>query len=319
MAALSCRVRPSKILGCQQTFTCFSAVILFAILYRISLMSHSRYQANHFNNESNRNEWMRGLERGTKRIEWFHAEKTGSSFGDLLVKFACPELGKEILVTMAGVKVSRPCLQRFVPYEELFDKRDYLGGEAAIKLWPIGAHYPLVNRTDVELSHIFTMLRLSQTRTASEFHHGTDFHNVTATEDDICNYMSQIIPGGRQTYMVTGINLTRGSWNEDEITKEACRRVRLFEFVGITDFWVTSSCIFSQKYGVKDFDPYYHEKKSLLPTGKGIRKVDCPWDLDKQLMECVFNRFVEDLGRHKECIPTFYKELSKVEQLQEHK
>jgi hypothetical protein len=80
-------------------------------------------------------------------IEWLHIPKTGTSFGNVLINWACSDLlpPKRYFDAKKVLEVTPACKARFRNRE-------------AVR-WFTGSHLSLENRTEAELRSVFTLIR----------------------------------------------------------------------------------------------------------------------------------------------------------------
>jgi hypothetical protein len=87
----------------------------------------------------------------------------------------------------------------------------------------------------------------------------------------------------------------------DEMVAEACRRLRLFAFVGISDYWDASVCLFHKMYGGEPHSiELVNVRKGKYAKGS-LKEVDCGDAADEQLYKCALEVFEENLQRHPQC------------------
>lgn len=135
-------------------------------------------------------------------------------------------------------------------------------------LLPIGDHHSLTGRSEDELGRVVTMLRYPPARLASGYHWvrgwlQKDPGHLNVTEAEVCDWAQNTTwahaTRGMMVKMVAGQPMTwlplpekhelDAGLPSNVMVKEACRRLRKFAFVGITDFWDASICLFHAKHG----------------------------------------------------------------------
>lgn len=209
--------------------------------------------------------------------------KTGTSFGNTLALWACPELDPNVIwVKFEGALLPPSCLSRF--RVEPGVRKD----------WPIGDHYSLINRTDVELRSVVTMLRWPPAFVASWYHyfrHNGKPPNRSATEDEICRVAQQRGFLHRMGVRIAGIeNSDVKAFTEDDIVVESCRRLNLFAFVGLTDFYDASICLFHAMHGGKlhPSELINVRKGKRWKSKKAVQYADCGTGVESTLNDRVF-------------------------------
>lgn len=236
-------------------------------------------------------------------IEWLHIPKTGTSFGNTLLLWACPDLDKNKLWMKASGPGAVPesCKAKFFKQ-------------------PIGSHATLQNRTDEQSRRIFTFIRSPKTRIASGYHFiMSDVWkqiSANATEVDICSFARNstfsTIALGAQVKLIAGeptvpktlfFEFTNTKPATIDVIERACTRLNLFAFVGITDFWAASICLFHKKFGG---DPLPVEqvnvRRGTYNINGGIEKVDCGDSADEALFDCALARFISELSLFPDCV-----------------
>lgn len=254
------------------------------------------------------------LPRAPHGVEWVHIGKTGTSFGNTLALWACPELDpSKLWVTREGSnQLPASCLSRF------------RSDPASRPNWPIGDHYSLENRTDSELRGATTMLRHPAALLASHYHFireelDRDPAHVNATARDICTWLPtspwwQAMGHGMATKQVAGlprvwlpaIGFHGFPWDSrpsDALRAEACRRLTLFAFVGITEFWDASVCLFHEMHGgaAHPSELMNVREGEYRAYSQAVREVECEDGSDARLYECGMWLFRHRLAAHPGC------------------
>lgn len=247
----------------------------------------------------------------TGAIEWLHIPKAGTSFGNTLLLWACPELEPRVWITHEGIvdtdQVPGTCRARFRPDPD------------ARPTFFMGEHISLVNRSDAELARVFTLLRSPRTRLASGFHMiRPEAGNPSAAE--ICAATAGNprihVARGAQTKMVVGEEIRY--WQEGTPRRqrfmnrapatptqadEACRRLQLFAFVGISDAWNASVCLFHAMHGGEAHSVEFENVRAgSYSGGQGVKEVDCGDGADEQLFACGLELFLHRMEQYPQCI-----------------
>ena len=188
-------------------------------------------------------------------IEWLHIPKTGTSFGNTLLLWACPDLDRTTLWVNVSMVLDVPdkCKTKFYIHPAHREK------------WFIGDHASLQNRTDDQVKSIFTFVRSPKTKIASGYHYIKSLGdkkiiiNPTVTELEICgdarNSTFSHMAFGAQVKIIAGEPMSllfkfSSAEPPTALTIEhACARLYAFAFVGVTEFWEASICLFHEKFG----------------------------------------------------------------------
>lgn len=239
------------------------------------------------------------------KIEYLHIPKAGTSFGNVLVQWACPWLDS----TKKHITVTRTELQDEACLEIL--RKDV---KAKTGLG-IADHISLTNRTFEELQNVFTMIRSPKTRLASGYYY-TALQNKSlnkqSNQTEMCKYIVASkrahTARGTQVKMILGKPMTvPGYLFESSIppTLEEAELagVRLFNFsfFGISDFWEASMCLFHALYGGEDqgFDSVHLRKGHY--SEDSLTSVDCEDVADERLFEIAMRVFLAKVYAYPEC------------------
>jgi hypothetical protein len=161
-------------------------------------------------------------------IEWLHIQKTGSTFGNVLLRWACDVDEQNVVVPGGGFRIPEHC-------EHLFRKR-----KGTRKNWPIGDHFPLPTNASLScIRHVVTMVRSPLQQMVSHYYHS---HG----KGPICDFVQKKIGFGHQTKFIAGKS------KDDTSCQDACFRLNQFAFFGIADFWHASMCLFHKELGGLD-------------------------------------------------------------------
>lgn len=237
-----------------------------------------------------------------KMVTWVHIPKTGTGLGILLLATYCP--GEEHKLTESGVTgLSNVCRSKF--NASLATRK---------KDWPLGDHFSLGNVSTNELASVYVMIRSPWTRIPSGYNY-MKRHNLINTSEQFCeevrNTKHAHFTRGAQVKMLVGHKMRNcndfedpspPSWHE---AHEACEKLNDIKFVGLTDFWNTSSCIFGQMHGIQSEKWFSHLRKS----GKETNPEDCGDIWDRKLYQCALNRLLQFLSSYPHCNGVFVNEL----------
>ena len=245
------------------------------------------------------------------KIEWLHIPKCGTTLGETLLTYFCGMDAKGIITRHKVHQDEIPgwCLTKF--------RTD----QPHRKNWILGDHFSLNNYTTEEIKKVYTMIRDPGVRMVSGFHFLTHFKRPNATAEEICNYvlqhqhMGHVALGG-QTKFVLGrkVQSPKEGWKfidtsrpSDSDALHACSILDTMAFVGITDFWETSSCILANSIGKS------HTSSSKIrgnPNTIQVKSVDCGDDPDWLLYQCAWNRMAAELEQYSICKRIFWAEFT---------
>ena len=240
-------------------------------------------------------------------VEWLHIPKTGTSFGNVLVRWACPWQDVDIPVTKYKTVMDSKCSHLFRIDPRV--KPNLL----------IADHVSLHGRTTSELQNVFTMLRSPKTRLASGYHFKTHYKKLNATEADICQYITQNGQANKSPFLAKGsqVKMIVGKYMETpkyifesfqeptvEETELACSNLHLFAFLGVSDYWDATVCLFHKMYGgaVLESDTVHLRQGDYAADPASASSVDCVDRADETLFACAMHIFVSRLRPHPECL-----------------
>jgi hypothetical protein len=218
-------------------------------------------------------------------IEWLHIPNTGSSFGNTLLRWGCNFSLSNVVKPGGG-------FQRTVGAWEQCKERFVLRPKARIN-WPIGDHVPLPPQASPERLHsVVTMVRGPSRRGKKPLLRG-----------NVCDQMRKQKAFGYQTSFITGIRtgkneyIQRGRDPRPADAQRACMRIHYFTFVGITDLWQSSVCLFLKKLG--GFDEA-SDQENVRPTKRretlNLEKKGCPDTIDDALFQYALDRFLSEIS-----------------------
>lgn len=84
--------------------------------------------------------------------------------------------------------------------------------------------------------------------------------------------------------------------------REACRRLQVFAFVGISDFWDATVCLFHAQHGgeAREMDHANVRKGGYLKTA-ATSEVDCGDSADQRVYRCALAVFHNRLDQFPQC------------------
>jgi hypothetical protein len=186
------------------------------------------------------------------------------------------------------------------------------------KGWPIGNHVPLTGRTEPELRNVFTLVRHPRSRALSGFHYLTEYKRVGATRFEICQYVASRpeahVNLGAQVKFITGEVEFRWPSNfafapkyaglpDEQMVDRACARLRQFAFVGLSEHWNASVCLFHAIFGGQAHQIEYANVRKGKYGGVGMfGELDCGDTADERLYACAKELFLARMEQHPRCI-----------------
>ena len=229
------------------------------------------------------------------------------------ILWACPELERK--TWLAGKTGDQGWLESGFPE---WCRRRFRNGV-------IADHVSLTNRTAAELRNIFTMIRSPKTRQVSGyqwyFKHGQGkgkvLNYIGASQREICAFVNGtnncVAAKAASVRMITGGLMIGNHFQqkvpEKEGTQEACERLKIFAFVGITEYFNASVCLFHAMHGglMSDLELRNVRRGSYADTAQSLKEVDCGDQADTALYMCALQLFWERLQRFPQCLssPTF--------------
>lgn len=251
--------------------------------------------------------------RGEAQLGWLHIPKTGTSFGNTLISWACPELPARQWMAHSMresyMNLDPACRARFRPPNFCF--RDRL----------LGCHESLTNRSQAELRNVFTLLRSPRTRVVAGYHQWfvtgdarrTHPGHVHASAEEICALARtsnhSVMAPGAMVRMVLGDPLGKGyfftSAAQPSLAQAdaACARLRQFAFVGLTERWNATVCLFHAMHGGR---AHAYELANVRPgvyvgVANAVREADCGDHADERLFECAQQLFNQRLRQYPQC------------------
>eukprot|EP00056_Hartaetosiga_gracilis_P006521 m.97287 g.97287 ORF g.97287 m.97287 type:complete len:338 (-) comp12492_c0_seq2:457-1470(-) len=254
-----------------------------------------------------------------KMAWWIHPPKTGTSFGQCLIQYACPKLDQDLQVVVRKNKLPNgKSNHNLPPLFKHFMKKHYTPENCDITTqFRTSAHDPVKGKPH----GIVMMVRDPRRRhySAWKFHHemGTPAH-----PSDLMEYIK--LYKGCQMRLLVGIKCEFSSdanpdsirWDPSQEKVESALRMledeNVIPFVGLTDEWNTSICLFHAMFG-GDITP--HEMQNIRPSVKSDADINAwkeiPLDSDPydfalyQVAKTVFVKRLVQFGLE---VPTSLKE-----------
>lgn len=284
-------------------------------------------------------------------LRWLHVPKTGSSFGNTLAFWACPELPDknlfddlEISYSLLGGPLSESCKERIAakflpghdgPYvDPTFLRASAMGGNVPKRRKQVvnNMHVPLPKDiTPEELSSTLALFRQPQVRLVSHyFYRHRQFVNspekleLVADPDKACNWilqrnflsMATRMMLGYPRYVKAPIHLTPVD------ADTACKRVKQFGFIGITDYWEASICLFHAQFGGEQRsaellntrqNPSGVDKKTFNYVKQGLPPA-CNDSLDLIVFSCAADTFMTRIQKYSQCYEILQRSLQEEEE-----
>jgi len=212
--------------------------------------------------------------------------KTGSSFGNVLLRWACGENLTNVVKPGGGFVIDARCRDAFRLRKE------------ARNTWPIGDHVPIQADASVDyLHHVLAFVRSPSSRAHS---HKAFYQNKQEKATSLCTFLTKHNLFGYQTGWILG-NQGRGKLRLTPKQRTwACHRLHYFAFVGITDFWHASICLFHREFGGLDRpDDYKNVRNGRYNHAevKNMLELGCPDEADEQLFQCALDIFFSKLSK----------------------
>jgi len=177
------------------------------------------------------------------KLAWLHIPKTGTSFANTLVSWACRGLDEEDVVDESYSDASGA----FIP---AFMDRHQSQCDSKFKLR--GGHIPILKGTangwDGHKGYFVSMFRQAEQRIVSGYFN--DLHDVQNKSLSMREYAAHV--SGCSVRMVLGHECGAQIDVTTAMVKEAAERLDTgFAFVGITEEWALSVCLWHKMFGGK--------------------------------------------------------------------
>lgn len=209
-----------------------------------------------------------------ERMYWIHFPKAGTSFANTILHYCCPGLAGDTAIPSFSSLSETQKLIYTGSLVELFLVEQNIGSDGKLSLSSekcrrdsyrsdrqITSHFPVASNS-ANLSGAVAMFRNPITRILSAFHHNLHsfrmgpgsnrkMRNKVKSVEDFANW-----PGisGCQTKMMLGQFCGKSFTKHvpdvpQEKIKEAVEKVKKFSFVGLTEYWNLSICLFHAQFG----------------------------------------------------------------------
>jgi hypothetical protein len=198
-----------------------------------------------------------------KTFFWVHYPKTGTSLVNVIVRTMCKDVPKYAsLATKIDPSQSAHLGQYFEDcYPKAMAACDYHSPEYKGK--HLGVHVSIKYFQPTKNVYI-TMLRNPDARVASGFNHNLhDCHNC-ATGTTLGAYGKNV--QGMYARLLLGFGFNEKRSLADFDLKLALTRLSQFGFVGLTEEWNLSICLFHQKFGGEPFGPEFLKNRAGVTT-----------------------------------------------------
>lgn len=235
--------------------------------------------------------------------EWLHIPKTGTTFGNVLLHVFCPEGAVDNYVTEKNVTLSSECARKF--------RRD----KSARLKWPIGDHIPLYNRSCSEIQKVFTFVRWPPGRVLSGYAYFQSkkkmrpWNGGAFCTKGVLSQAHMALEG--QTKMVVGRPFLGGkkrhhfaepcipvSSHELELAQD---RLTVMAFVGITDLWHASICLFAKTFSV-DIPTHLRNLHMRRTKTTMTPSVECDSLADHSLYNFALQLFLKRILSFPDCV-----------------
>ncbi|EGD78963.1 hypothetical protein PTSG_01937 [Salpingoeca rosetta] len=198
------------------------------------------------------------------RFRWLHIPKTGTSFAATLYSYACPQLPRNVSLALPpGLRGSLvQTFEQLYPFEQSSCNGSQWIGKRA-------GHSPITPKElrtgETRVEDIVTMVRDPRLRLWSAYRYGKHAHGMLQPEWERMDAETHSVrefarwPGvaGCQVKMLTGHVCASRVDVTDALTDEAIRVMQAAAFVGITELWGESICLFHAKFGGRVHDAQF--------------------------------------------------------------
>jgi len=239
-------------------------------------------------------------------IVWLHIPKCGTSFLNTLYHYACPgippnaSVGNEI-----DPEHQENDLTIRYPMNESWDEICTIRFEWTNKY--IRGHDPI--RDDTKIENVFAMFREPFDRLVSGFNYDRHMDGKLrhyrqligkavrgqnrGTQFEMYYKFGELL--GCQTKMVVGYRCASHSVLTKSHLKKAKQRIKRMRFVGITNDWNRSICLFHKQFGGQIFDVEYRDERAGHYKKHEFRRVNDIFDdeLYNYVKKLVHERFHE--------------------------
>jgi len=239
-------------------------------------------------------------------IVWLHIPKCGTSFLNTLYHYACPGIPPSASVgTETDPEHQELDLSVKYPMDESWDKICTIRFEMT-NIYVRG-HDPI--RKDTKLENVFAMFREPFDRLVSGFNYNMHMDGKSKTQRDL---IWQAVKGysrevqfqmyytfgnllGCQTKMVVGHRCASEYLLTKADLQKAKNRVEKMRFIGITNQWDRSICLFHKQFGGNIYDVEFHNKREGHYAKDEFRRVNDTFDdeLYEHVKKLVNQRFLK--------------------------
>jgi len=240
-------------------------------------------------------------------IVWLHIPKCGTSFLNTLYHYACPGIPTKASVgTEINPEHQEEDLTMKYPMDESWDEICTIRFEMT-SIFVVRGHDPI--RDDTKLENVFAMFREPFDRLVSGFNYNRHMDGklrhyrqligkaVRGRSRDVQFEMYYKFGDllGCQTKMVVGYRCASDTVLTKTHMKKAKKRIERMGFVGITDDWNRSICLFHRQFGGKIFDVEYRNEREGHYKKNEFRRVNDTFDdeLYKYVKKLVNKRFLK--------------------------
>lgn len=244
------------------------------------------------------------------QYEWVHVPKTGSSFENTLIRWACGQdapnvnvfSGRPNMQARKGAQSSilnsrADCLRRTFVH-----RTDAATGRVKSDM-AIGTHMPLRgDESPSELQRVFMLFRSPDARAWSEFKQNYvltgQICQSCITPSDMCGVYDRFGRAHMAKYIL-GCHPLRVCKNQTlpaASIHRACAKVQHMGFIGITELWRTSICVFHETLGGENDERDLHNSRPGLSNWKAPPSVrnrrNCTDRGDAALFVCALREFL---------------------------
>jgi len=229
------------------------------------------------------------IETKPPEIVWLHIPKCGTSFLTTLYYYACPGIPPSACVgTETDPEHQELDLTVKYPMDESWDRICTIRFET-FNIYVRG-HHPIYN--DTKLENVFAMFRDPFDRLVSGFNYNRHMDGKPKAERQL---IGKAVKGksrelqfqmyvkfgdllGCQTKMVVGHRCASEYILTNADLQKAKRRIEKMRFIGITDEWNRSICLFHKQFGGNIYDVEFQNKREGNYTKYEFSRIDDPYD-----------------------------------------
>ena len=252
--------------------------------------------------------------RGANGYRWLHVPKTGSSFINTLFLWTCPDMQEGTYFQghfLNDSKIlTKQCRQNI--FQTFAEDSDGPRLSISGPMNQSEVHKPLPRILSMDdLSRTFTLLREPRQRLLSHYlfghRHKSTIDSSLLSSEKICSFARKKFPG-LYVRMIAGLgnHLSNDTSYEINHVLLALHRVRHLGFVGVTEEWTASMCLFHSMHGGKMYnselvDINHNPLMDSSEVQRFLSKLNCSDVVDELIYSEGRKRFRADLDDHPHC------------------